>query len=96
MKSNRLLLTLAWLLVAWVSKAQYTEDILGTTYQQQTICMPDDYEGKTISTLVRKAEPQTGRRARQSVPSSGKQNLKPVEELSYIFMGTMIISSRRN
>lgn len=63
MKSNRLLLTLAWLLVAWVGKAQYTEDILGTTYQQQTICMPDDYEGKTVSTLVRKAEPQTGRRA---------------------------------
>ena len=63
MKSNRLLLTLAWLLVAWVSKAQYTEDILGATYQQQTISMPDDYEGKTVSTLVRKAEPQTGRRA---------------------------------
>lgn len=63
MKSNRLLLTLAWLLVAWVGRAQYTEDILGTTYQQQTICMPDDYEGKTVSTLVRKAEPQTGRRA---------------------------------
>ena len=63
MKSNRLLLTLAWLLVAWVGRAQYTEDILGATYQQQTICMPDDYEGKTVSTLVRKAEPQTGRRA---------------------------------
>lgn len=63
MKSNRLLLTLTWLLVAWVGRAQYTEDILGTTYQRQTICMPDDYEGKTVSTLVRKAEPQTGRRA---------------------------------
>ena len=63
MKSNRLLLTLAWLLIAWVCRAQYTEDILGTTYQQQTICMPDDYEGKTVSTLVRKAEAQTGRRA---------------------------------
>ena len=35
-------------------------------------------------------------KGRQSVPLSGKQNLKPVEELSYIFMGTMIISSKRN
>ena len=67
MKSNRLLLTLAWLLIAWVCRAQYTEDILGTTYQQQTICMPDDYEGKTVSTLVRKAEPQKKQRTNQVI-----------------------------
>lgn len=63
MKPKCLLLTLALLLVVLAGKAQYTTDILGTNYQRQTIDMPNDYEGKTVCTLVRKVEPQAGRKA---------------------------------
>ncbi len=63
MKPNRILPAFVLLLAALAGKAQYSEDMLGGGYQRQTIGMPDDYEGKTVCTLVRKAKPRPGRRA---------------------------------
>lgn len=35
-------------------RAQYVPDVLGGDYERRTFRMPDDYEGKVVSTLVRK------------------------------------------
>ncbi|MEG2067115.1 MAG: alpha/beta hydrolase [Tannerellaceae bacterium] len=37
-------------------RAQYVPDVLGNEYLRRTICMPDDYEGKVVCTLVKKPE----------------------------------------
>ncbi len=41
-------------------RAQYTPDLLGNGYQARTFQMPNDYEGKVVCTLVRKALPRNG------------------------------------
>ena len=63
MKYAHILFGLLLGLVASTVNAQYRTDMLDDNYQQQTFVMPDDYEGKTVCTLVRKAQPQAGRKA---------------------------------
>lgn len=63
MKYTHILFGLLLGLVASTVNAQYRTDMLDDNYQQQTFVMPDDYEGKTVCTLVRKAQPQAGRKA---------------------------------
>lgn len=54
MRKKILLLLFSILSFGTNSFAQYHKDILGENFVQQTIQMPDDYEGKVIITIVRK------------------------------------------
>lgn len=59
---KRILLFLLLLLLPGIkSYSQYRPDILGGDFVQQTIQMPDDYDGKVIITIIRKeaAKPTT-------------------------------------
>ncbi|WP_455497163.1 alpha/beta hydrolase [Coprobacter sp.] len=49
-----LLFLLLFLSFGIKSHSQYRPDILGKNFVQQTIQMPDDYEGKVITTIIRK------------------------------------------
>ena len=35
-------------------KAQYSMDVLGGRFEMQTLNMPDDYDGKVITTIIRR------------------------------------------
>lgn len=52
MKSIKILI--AFIFVSVASKAQYKEDHLKNGFEYHTIQMPNDYEGKVVSTLIRK------------------------------------------
>ena len=54
MRKKILLLLFSILSFGTNSFAQYHKDILGENFVQQTIQMPDDYEGKVIITIIRK------------------------------------------
>lgn len=46
-----------------IQKSEYQPDVLGTGYEQLTLNLPDDYEGKVIATLVRKKAAQATKKA---------------------------------
>lgn len=48
-------LSLLLSLLAPYASAQYRTDILGEGFEQRTLAMPDDYDGKVVCTLIRKS-----------------------------------------
>lgn len=56
-------LSVAFCCISLALSAQYSPDILGEGFEQQTIHMPDDYSGKVVATLVRFAPSDSIRRA---------------------------------
>lgn len=52
---KRFTLFLVFTLLFGIGQAQYKPDILGNGFLQQTLTMPDDYDGKVVTTLVKRA-----------------------------------------
>jgi alpha-beta hydrolase superfamily lysophospholipase len=63
MKSRSIILLIIILFINISVKAQYKEDYLKNGYEYRQIQMPNDYEGKVISTLVRKKSNQETKKA---------------------------------
>ncbi len=54
MRKRLLLFLLLFIFLGINGFAQYRTDILGEDFVQQTIQMPDDYDGKVVTTIIRK------------------------------------------